>query len=350
MTSSIGSSLDKNIDSLDALRGLACVMAILGHLAKEEYIWDIRGIGQLGVMIFFMLSGFLMAHLYSHARISIFGILNYATRRLFRILPAYLVVVFASYFIYMYHPGFAYSIDKTALIGLLDLSTQLSVFWTIPVEIKFYAFFPVIWLILGPARSNFWRFVATAAVFLVLLKVDIPGTRLTLTKHIEFFIGGVAAAYLSYQLTSDKPWVRNTVNSLFIFSLLMIVFFIPQVFLYFTGLIHHMWDDAWLLAPFFVLCLATCACITGIVQKLFANRFLCFIGTISYSLYLVHYPCIRYIKTESVLSTAPGLVQVVVALSLALCIAGVLYLVVENPLRKFGFRLSLHFSKRSPAA
>jgi peptidoglycan/LPS O-acetylase OafA/YrhL len=340
---------NKNIDSLDALRGYACVMAILGHLAKEEYILDIKGVGQLGVMMFFMLSGFLMAHLYTHKSISFPGLYNYFTRRLFRILPAYLVVVVASYYIYALYPEFVYTVDKAALIGLLTLDTQMSVFWTIPVEIKFYGFFPLAWLILTFAKSDRWKFVAMLLVFIALLKIDIPGTRLTLTKHIEYFIGGMTAAYMSYVIFPDKPWKRTLVNFFFVLSMGLILLLIPQAFLHVFGFEHHMWDSAFLIAPIFVVCVATCTHISGWVKTLFSNVVLRFIGTVSYSLYLVQYPSMRFVKTTAFFDPLPYFVQIVIAMLIALGITGILYLSIEAPFRDWGFKLSNKFSKKNPA-
>ena len=108
----------RNIDSLDGLRGFACLLVVLGHLAKEELIFDIKGIGQLGVMLFFVLSGFLMALLYTDQRLNAERLSVYAVRRVFRVVPAYVAVAVLSFLICQFYDNFGYHVDAHALVDL----------------------------------------------------------------------------------------------------------------------------------------------------------------------------------------------------------------------------------------
>ena len=60
-------STSKDIPVLNGLRGLAVMIVFASHASNIFYQGEIVGWGggQLGVMLFFMLSGFLMAHLYA---------------------------------------------------------------------------------------------------------------------------------------------------------------------------------------------------------------------------------------------------------------------------------------------
>ena len=55
------------VRKFDTLRGIAALIVVVSHYSNKTNIWDgILGnqAGQYGVMLFFILSGFLMSHLY----------------------------------------------------------------------------------------------------------------------------------------------------------------------------------------------------------------------------------------------------------------------------------------------
>ncbi|WP_372380933.1 acyltransferase family protein [Xanthomonas sp. NCPPB 1754] len=56
---------EQRIDSLTGIRGMAALLVVYAHLA-EEHFFSISQLhpGEIGVMVFFTLSGFLMAFLY----------------------------------------------------------------------------------------------------------------------------------------------------------------------------------------------------------------------------------------------------------------------------------------------
>ncbi len=49
-----------NINSLDGLRGFACLLVVFAHAGRMGL-----GAGVMGVQMFFVLNGFLMAYLYN---------------------------------------------------------------------------------------------------------------------------------------------------------------------------------------------------------------------------------------------------------------------------------------------
>src|SRR5271168_1850806 len=79
-----------HLAALDALRGVAILLVVIGHYLPGRVIGGTFGeilgpwaVG--GVILFFMLSGFLIERNLSHGVSPI----RYALRRMFRILPAY---------------------------------------------------------------------------------------------------------------------------------------------------------------------------------------------------------------------------------------------------------------------
>ncbi len=338
--------MKKNIDSLDGLRAFACLLVVFGHLAKEEIILDIKGSGQLGVMLFFVLSGFLMAHLYGSEKITVPRLVEYSFRRSFRVFPAYITMLLISFWLSPYWTDFPYNMDMSGLIKHLKLQGDTSVFWTIPVEIKFYVFFPVLWIALGFLQNALLRSAIIFIVFIVSVNIFPYGERLDLSRYVEFFIGGVCAGYFNVHLSTAKRWQQETINTGFFVTLVLILVFIPQVFLHLTGLLHPMWFMPQVLAPLFALCVLLCANITGWARTIFSNRVFLFLGKISFSLYLVHYPFIYFINHWALLNPTPWFIKVILSLTLAISFAYVLYIMIEKPFRQWGVTLNHVLQKR----
>jgi peptidoglycan/LPS O-acetylase OafA/YrhL len=84
--------------SLDGLRGLAAFTVLMTHFSNFTNIWGGvlgYGAGQLGVMLFFCLSGFLMARLYMDRPFTFGAVCDFFRRRLARVVTLYLALVVA---------------------------------------------------------------------------------------------------------------------------------------------------------------------------------------------------------------------------------------------------------------
>jgi len=175
-TSLAESKSDKQIPMLDGVRAIACLGVISMHLsfhAGKQYIWkplhgvhDVLGLlayfaatlsyaGYSGVILFFLLSSFLLFLPYAKALLFESpwpGLRRFYLRRIFRILPGYYAAIFLM--ILFFHPEFLHSghwhdlwLFLTFRIGS-QLSGQLNgPFWTLPIEFQFYLLLPIIaWL------------------------------------------------------------------------------------------------------------------------------------------------------------------------------------------------------------
>ena len=87
-----------NIPPLDGVRGIAAMLVVISHMSLYRLFIPVKGIGQVGVLVFFVLSGFLMSYLYvrDDAR-KIRPWFGFAIRRCFRVYPLYLFILVASY-------------------------------------------------------------------------------------------------------------------------------------------------------------------------------------------------------------------------------------------------------------
>ena len=138
----------KRIPSLDGLRAISITLVILSHLVKWKHVSLARAetYGELGVNIFFVLSGYLITNLLlrEHERTSTISLRDFYIRRAFRIFPAafvFLAVVIPLYWRQMswYHVAaavfYAANMDLTRpwIFGHL---------WSLSIEEQFYLLWP----------------------------------------------------------------------------------------------------------------------------------------------------------------------------------------------------------------
>ncbi len=175
-TSLAESTSDKQIPVLDGVRAIACLGVLSFHLTGEagnQRIWkplhgvyDVPGLlaylaatlgcaGYSGIILFFLLSGFLLFLPYAKALLFESpwpGLRRFYLRRIFRILPGYYAAIFLM--ILFFHPEFLHSshwhdiwLFLTFSMGY-HLSGQLNwLFWTLAVEFQFYLLLPILaWL------------------------------------------------------------------------------------------------------------------------------------------------------------------------------------------------------------
>merc|ERR1712224_1197039 len=111
------------------------------------------GSGHYGVMLFFMLSGFLMGFLYLDKPFDLCNVCAYARARIGRIVPLYTTMLILGYCVEAVLFGLAEERWMELILRLtyIDSSARLGRctyhFWTIPVEVQFYIIFVGIWWI-----------------------------------------------------------------------------------------------------------------------------------------------------------------------------------------------------------
>ncbi|HWF72457.1 MAG TPA: acyltransferase [Solirubrobacteraceae bacterium] len=169
---------------VDAVRALAALMVLVAHtsfIANNGYPgsvgYAIRQMLGAGVLIFFSLSGYLIAGPYLRALVEgrpLPRISSYFVRRAARIYPAYWIA-FAAVLIFLWPPGGVRAYQFPVHLLLLQSSWPVNgeptsiffVAWTLGVEAAFYTFVPLAALLLRAVHRGPWRPSRLAAVVVV---------------------------------------------------------------------------------------------------------------------------------------------------------------------------------------
>ena len=325
------------IRKLNALRGLAALIVFFTHFSDITLWLDGAlggGSGAYGVMLFFLLSGFLMAYLYLGKEFNRTNLTRYLLARAARVLPLYLAVVFASFILAKSGNDSLYNIpDVNVLLGHLLFIHGESVLWTIPPEIHFYVVFIAFWM-LAKNRTGY-IYLAIVAVMIALFFTNfpriygdiygIPYNLFSILRTLPLFFVGVILGLL-YPTLKVPNYMRK---HRFVLVLLLIPLMYPQ----FTPLTSGDERRMWLSYEVLLVMSTVFFCVVFLVPDnniVLANRLGDFIGKISYSLYLLHMPIIMQVNKLALTVE----LKLIVALALSIMVAYLSYRYFEQPIAK----------------
>ncbi|MDX2308301.1 MAG: acyltransferase [Hyphomicrobium sp.] len=329
------------VKSLDGLRGLAALLVVVSHFAELAGVKVLgSGAAQIGVMIFFALSGYLMGHLYFSAPPTIDNVARFFQRRTARVLPLYYLLVLSSLAVTLVAVHWHYWIYPlkldAALLHLIPIHGT-SVLWTIPVEIHFYLLFPVIWWLRHRVPGGALFLLCGLVAFgLYVHTFNTPDTSIkALTMVVHYFAAGLILACFAH--SASRRW-----NLVFVASFAALPLFYPAIgHLVPTPLAdgvtlrqtaQAMWGSPLYLGMVALLLLATIR--SPLAAKVLGSTPFSLLGSISYSLYLLHMPVFWYFNRFTPLGKDPA-VFALFAMPAALVVAWVSYRLIECPARAY---------------
>lgn len=234
----------RRVASLTGIRAVAALLVVLTHAAyttgkyPQGYVGLVYSRMEIGVPIFFVLSGFLLFSPWVNAAFAgspAPSVRRYAWHRVRRIMPAYVVTVVAAYLVYHFrtagpNPGHTWE-GLFRNLTLTQIYTDdylysflhqgLTQMWSLAVEVAFYVVLPLLaYLLLVVVCRRRWRpgLLLSGLVVLALVspawlmlvhRVDwLPdGARLWLPGYLAWFVGGMALAALQPMGVRAYAWV-----------------------------------------------------------------------------------------------------------------------------------------------
>jgi peptidoglycan/LPS O-acetylase OafA/YrhL len=310
---------------IQGLRAIAVSAVLLYHLWPQR----LTG-GFAGVDVFFVISGFLItSHLLAHPPTSVGNLFDFWSRRIRRLLPAALLVLMATLIASrlvapatqwsntavqaksaaLYVVNWRLASDAVDYLAAQNAPSPVQHFWSLSVEEQFYLFWPVLILILAlAARWLHLRLMPTIVVGLGLsvaasLAYSIHETQtdparayfVTPTRVWELGIGGLLAAFVSrraFGRTRDSEAVPLPPIARTMLAWLGLAAIAVTAFTY-TGSTPFPGWQALLPTLGAAAVIAAAAPMTlGSPGPLLAIRPIQWLGNVSYSVYLWHWPMI----------------------------------------------------------
>jgi peptidoglycan/LPS O-acetylase OafA/YrhL len=334
---------------IDGLRAIA-VLAVVGYHYIAQYF---RG-GFIGVDIFFVISGYLLSGIIlSEVQAGTFSFSRFYERRIRRIFPALFVLlafctVFACFFL-LPQDNLLYS--RSMLASALSSSNfyfyltsnyfdapsadlPLLHTWSLAVEEQFYLLFPIFIVLLWLYARKYLRFavfvVAIASFAWGVIDVRInPGAAfyLPFTRAWELMAGALLT--LRVFPVPHSRFLRESLAAIGLIGILLLIAVLPS---------SVPFPGEWSLLP----CAGAGAIIlAGQERQTFVGRALSlkplvFVGLISYSLYLWHWPLLVFSKIAilPMAGSYSSKIMIPLLFVLSILISTFSYRFVETPFRK----------------
>ena len=335
---------------LDALRGIAVLLVIFCHAMHDnsQVIQLIDAhyfqIGQAGVSLFFLISGYIIPKsLNASPSIKVFWL-----HRFFRLYPAYwlclgLVLLMASAGLFRIQDQispFGIAVNFTMLQGFVGVKNVVNVFWSLKFEMAFYFLMTAVY-VSGLLKRPFLIFVAYTIGTLSLAL----GMRLVMHKFFAYGIFNLELMLLGWVL-AEWHMKRLATKNAAIRVVLGLVTTLVVAYTSFAGRTEELnvgtlsllpMASAWTLSiVFFVAALLT-------TQYLRWPRLLAWMGTVSYSAYLLH----PIVLEASPHFMAAGPLRVIVQFVLSFAFAWASYRYIETPLIAFGKKIGNRFTPQA---
>jgi peptidoglycan/LPS O-acetylase OafA/YrhL len=345
----------RDIPVLNGVRSLAVLIVFVSHASDVFFGGKIVGFGagQLGVMLFFVLSGFLMAHLYLRKPADAASQWRFIVNRMARIYPMFAVVVVACFAIHSVNVPASYGITSLRDVWLnLSFAQGYNVFWTIGPEVVFYVLFLAIW---KAWRSSWFVFagliIAMVAASWLPINITSTNSLARLQDKLPYFLVGCLLGSQSDRLIAFARERRRWSQTAFWLCLAAFIASFPQVIRLLADVPARLTGDPWPQPwsfPYYLFA-TTCVFVASLVASppILTNRVVGFLGKVSFSFYLLHVAVLWNAKNW--LPQEP-LLAIVLAFAISIVISSLTYITIESPMRQLIRHLAFRRPGRSGTA
>lgn len=321
------------VEGVHGLRAFAAIAVVVYHaggsIGSDKYqslksVSDLTSGLDSGVDLFFVISGFVISLPYFLGRNT--SIPFYLENRLLRIYPISIITacifIASAYLMYGRAPNLDLLLSSILLLPNGTDPTPV-VLWTLKQELLFYALFSVVFMrpVIGLTLVASWGFISP------LLPHDTTFMNWFFNPHNVQFPLGVLAGYMFVNHPLSKSRAR------WLAAISMIVFILASY-------AHKSYELKLGLACLLLGLSGACAVLSSACAKIKIPQSIMFLGTASYSIYLIHYFFVS-LGNKALIAVAPGLsgANALFLLTAFSTLGGCLYFIVfEKRLEAFRHR------------
>ena len=332
---------------IDGLRAIAVIPVILFHAG-----FNVVSGGFLGVDVFFVISGYLISSIIlAEKEAGTFSLINFYERRARRILPAlYFMISIASILACFFMlpaqlKEFGQSLISTTLFSAniffwlktdywaqsAELTPLLHI-WSLGVEEQFYLLFPLLLIFIKTNKLKLILFITLIVSFFGMLYVRGTGNISEAFYLLPFraweLIAGAMAVFWK---------IEFSIHTKKIIGLFALVTLISSYLIFDEHTNPIVLYSIPIISTFLIVAFPVTG---GVASYILKSRYLVYIGTISYSLYLFHQPIFALLRlaTFGTLNLSMNIACLITTFIFAV----ISYKFVETP-----FRDRATFSKKS---
>ena len=330
---------------IQGLRAFAVIAVLIFHINK-----NLLPGGFIGVDMFFVISGYLISGiLINKKNEGTFSFVDFYVSRIKRIIPVYFLCLILTTLItsVIYFPvdvsKFRVGLFWSALFNSNNYFAGLDTYfgatssenpllhtWSLAIEMQFYLYLPVIIVLFSSKWAKFIILVllvlllgySTYNIFALNNKDGMYFS--LLARSPEFFLG-VLLNYFNFGVNQSKK--TDNVLSIIGLTLILSSLFLIRESSAFPGLLV-LWP-----------CIGTCLLLqskSSFLNQFLSQRFFQFIGELSYSIYLWHWPILALYRYAEGKYEINNYFHLLVILIVVLFLSWVSYTYVERPFRRKG--------------
>ena len=359
----------KRLHNIDVLRAIAALLVVWQH-SFENFIGapdtalietSLSGIilstdfGRIGVVCFFLISGFVIPFSFSHGPKAL---RFFSIRRFFRLYPVYWVSVLGAALATLLLTNKPFE-SGTIIANLSMLQTLFGephiqgLYWTLQAELAFYVLCGLVLATGIPNRPITYLFASliSLGVFMIVsllnfkfrLFANLANEVLIIPYALAIMFCGTLLRTILDPTESYGTKKLLLIGPLAVFGLPLMIFLLHIIGIDLVDSPVRFSSSHFIGLGIFIV---------GYIWIKTNNSFLLWLGTISYSIYLFHPVAIKLVQvirrnfqTADITSDYVGFYIGVVFL-LSIFIASIIYLLVEKPSMNLGYKLSTPDSKK----
>ncbi|MGV8864517.1 MAG: acyltransferase family protein [Pseudomonas sp.] len=335
---------------LDCIRGIAALAVVFSHFEERTPLHSLDLFkyftpGQFGVVVFFMLSGFVIPFSFHEGAGKIRAFL---VSRIFRLYPAYWFSLCLACICYFYILKVNLSLwqiteNITMLQTLLGEKDLFGIYWTLFIELVFYALCAVLSAsgLLGSLKVLFFAAIST-------LLLSLAGAACRFYFAIPVPVGVFSSISLMFFGAVWRSHVVERVPQAKIYSLIWGILFLttfPPIAWFAYNFDRGLGESAFsYIGSYFVAFLFFI--LTTTILRL-RGRSLAFLGAISFSMYLVHPFFLEWICQIIEMKRGFSVVGFLSYLGATIALATLSYFLIERRFINVGRRINRMFNSKS---